>query len=60
MTTAGKSRVQVIHFLSCGQCSGNANSIVTGTTKKVLLSEAVLQLVILLPEDIRLEILSTA
>jgi len=37
------SRVQVIHFLSCGKHLGSANSIaVTRTTKKVtLLSEAV-------------------
>jgi len=34
MTTGGKSRIQVIHFLSCGKRSGSTNSIVTGTTKK--------------------------
>ena len=36
MTTVGKSRVQVIHFLSYTKRSGSANSTVTGTTKKVL------------------------
>ena len=35
MTTAGKSRVQVIHFLSCDKHSGNV-SIVMRTTKKVV------------------------